>query len=114
MGKKKGKKKSEQSLGQLQQQLNQQIEEMKNGSGKSGRRMSEDLAKMAAARADKKSSSGHARENLNRRAASRLVMIFWQDGANRNGSGEQADHRANDTSAEGNLNALTGVGEVNA
>ncbi|HQQ81799.1 MAG TPA: hypothetical protein PK059_01360 [Cyclobacteriaceae bacterium] len=48
MGKKKGKKKSEQSLGQLQQQLNQQIEEMKNGSGKSGRRMSEDLAKMAA------------------------------------------------------------------
>jgi len=48
MGKKKGNKKSEQSLGQLQQQLNQQIEEMKNGSGKSGRQMSEDLAKMAA------------------------------------------------------------------
>jgi hypothetical protein len=48
MGKKKGNKKSGQSLGQLQKQLNQQIEEMKNGSGKSGRRMSEDLAKMAA------------------------------------------------------------------
>ena len=45
---KKGKKqKCQQSLGDMQKNLNQQIEEIKN-SGKSGRQLSEDLAKMAA------------------------------------------------------------------
>ena len=45
---KKGKKqKGQQSLGDMQKNLNQQIEEIKN-SGKSGRQLSEDLAKMAA------------------------------------------------------------------
>lgn len=43
----KGKAKGKQSLGELQQQLNKQIEELKN-SGKSGRQLSEELAKMAA------------------------------------------------------------------
>lgn len=43
----KGKSKGQQSLGELQQQLNKQIEELKN-SGKSGRQLSEELAKMAA------------------------------------------------------------------
>jgi len=43
----KGKAKGEQSLGELQKQLNQQIEELKN-SGKTGRQLSEELAKMAA------------------------------------------------------------------
>lgn len=44
----KGKPKGQQqSLGELQKQLNEQIEELKN-SGKSGRQLSEELAKMAA------------------------------------------------------------------
>ena len=44
----KGKKqKGQQSLGEMQKKLNQQIEQIKN-SGKSGRQLSEDLAKMAA------------------------------------------------------------------
>ena len=44
----KGKKqKGKKSLGQMQQKLNQQMEEIKN-SGKSGRQLSEELAKMAA------------------------------------------------------------------
>ncbi len=46
MGKGK-KKKGQQSLSEMQQKLNQQIEQIKNG-GKSGRQLSEDLAKMAA------------------------------------------------------------------
>ncbi|MBY0433915.1 MAG: hypothetical protein K2U26_07385 [Cyclobacteriaceae bacterium] len=45
---KKGKKdKGQKSLGEMQQKLNQQIEQIKN-SGKSGRQLSEELAKMAA------------------------------------------------------------------
>ena len=44
----KGKKqKGQKSLGEMQQQLNQQIEQIKN-SGKSGRQLSEELAKMSA------------------------------------------------------------------
>lgn len=43
----KGKAKGKQSLGELQQQLNDKIEQLKN-SGKSGRQLSEELAKMAA------------------------------------------------------------------
>ncbi len=43
----KGKAKGKESLGELQKQLNEQIEELKN-SGKSGRQLSEELAKMAA------------------------------------------------------------------
>ena len=44
----KGKKeKGKKSLGEMQQKLNQQMEEIKN-SGKSGRQLSEELAKMAA------------------------------------------------------------------
>lgn len=43
----KGKAQGKQSLGELQQQLNDKIEELKN-SGKSGRQLSEELAKMAA------------------------------------------------------------------
>lgn len=43
----KGKSKGNQNLGNLQQQLNQRIEELKN-SGKTGRQLSEELAKMAA------------------------------------------------------------------
>lgn len=43
----KGKAKGKESLGELQQQLNDQIEQLKN-SGKSGRQLSEELAKMAA------------------------------------------------------------------
>ncbi|HNP95960.1 MAG TPA: DUF4175 family protein, partial [Cyclobacteriaceae bacterium] len=43
----KGKSKGQQSLGELQQQLNNQIQQLKN-SGKSGRELSEELAKMAA------------------------------------------------------------------
>ena len=44
----KGKKqKGQQSLGEMQKKLNQQIEQIKN-SGKSGRQLSEDLARMAA------------------------------------------------------------------
>ncbi len=43
----KGKSKGQQSLGELQQKLNDQIQELKN-SGKSGRQLSEELAKMAA------------------------------------------------------------------
>lgn len=43
----KGKAKGKQSLGELQQQLNDRIEQLKN-SGKSGRQLSEELAKMAA------------------------------------------------------------------
>lgn len=43
----KGKAKGKESLGELQQQLNEQIEQLKN-SGKSGRQLSEELAKMAA------------------------------------------------------------------
>lgn len=43
----KGKKKQKQSLGEMQMRLNQQMEEIKNG-GKSGRQLSEELAKMAA------------------------------------------------------------------
>jgi len=43
----KGKSKGQQSLGELQQQLNDQIQELKN-SGKSGRQLSEELARMAA------------------------------------------------------------------
>ena len=46
MGKGK-KKKGQQSLGEMQQQLNQQMEQIKN-SGKGGRQLSEELAKMAA------------------------------------------------------------------
>ncbi len=41
------KQKGQQSLGEMQKKLNQQIEQIKN-SGKSGRQLSEDLAKMAA------------------------------------------------------------------
>jgi hypothetical protein len=44
---KKGKKQSNQTLGEMQQMLNQQIEQLKN-SGKSGRQLSEELAKVAA------------------------------------------------------------------
>lgn len=45
---KKGKKqKGQQSLGEMQKKLNEQIEQIKNG-GKSGRQLSEELAKMAA------------------------------------------------------------------
>ena len=44
----KKKKKGQQSLGEIQQRLNNQIEQMKKGSGQSGREMSEELAKMAA------------------------------------------------------------------
>ncbi|MEJ0054655.1 MAG: DUF4175 family protein [Bacteroidota bacterium] len=47
MGKGK-KKKGQQSLSEMQQKLNQQIEQMKNGGSKSGRQLSEELAKMAA------------------------------------------------------------------
>lgn len=43
----KGKSKGQKSLGELQQQLNDQIEQLKN-SGKSGRQLSEELARMAA------------------------------------------------------------------
>lgn len=43
----KAKEKGQQSLGDMQQKLNQQIEQIKN-SGKSGRQLSEELAKMAA------------------------------------------------------------------
>jgi hypothetical protein len=43
----KSKKKGQKSLGEMQQKLNQQIEQIKN-SGKSGRQLSEELAKMAA------------------------------------------------------------------
>jgi len=43
----KSKKKGQKSLGEMQQKLNQQIEQIK-GSGKSGRQLSEELAKMAA------------------------------------------------------------------
>lgn len=46
MGKKKQKGQSK-SLGEMQQRLNQQIEQIKN-SGKSGRQLSEELARMAA------------------------------------------------------------------
>jgi hypothetical protein len=46
-GKGKGKKKGEMNLGQMQDQLNQKMEQLKNG-GKSGRALSEELAKMAA------------------------------------------------------------------
>jgi small-conductance mechanosensitive channel len=46
-GKGKGKMKSEMKLGQMQQQLNQQMEDLRN-SGKSGRALSEELARMAA------------------------------------------------------------------
>ena len=45
--KKDKKKKGQQSLGEMQQKLNQQIEQIKN-SGKGGRELSEDLARMAA------------------------------------------------------------------
>ena len=45
--KKNKKKKGQQSLGEMQQKLNQQIEQIKN-SGKGGRELSEDLARMAA------------------------------------------------------------------
>ena len=47
MGKGKKKQKGQQSLGEMQQKLNQQIEQIKN-SGKGGRQLSEDLARMAA------------------------------------------------------------------
>lgn len=47
MGKKSKKDKGQKSLGEMQQMLNQQMEEIKN-SGKSGRQLSEELAKMAA------------------------------------------------------------------
>lgn len=43
--KKKGK---QQSLGEMQQKLNEQIEQLKKGGGKSGRELSEEMAKMAA------------------------------------------------------------------
>ena len=43
----KSKKKGQKSLGEMQQKLNQDIEQIKN-SGKSGRQLSEELAKMAA------------------------------------------------------------------
>ncbi len=43
----KGKNKGQQSLGEMQKQLNEQIEQLKN-SGKSGRQLSEELARMAA------------------------------------------------------------------
>lgn len=46
-GGKPGKKSSNQSLGEMQQMLNQQIEQLKN-SGKTGRQLSEELAKLAA------------------------------------------------------------------
>ncbi|MFZ6013738.1 MAG: hypothetical protein ACOYXT_25590, partial [Bacteroidota bacterium] len=46
-GKGKGKNKGEMNLGQMQQQLNNRMEQLKNG-GKSGRALSEELAKMAA------------------------------------------------------------------
>lgn len=46
-GGKSGKKSSNQSLGEMQQMLNQQIEQLKN-SGKTGRQLSEELAKLAA------------------------------------------------------------------
>ena len=46
-GKGKGKMKSQMNLGQMQQQLNQQMEDLRN-SGKSGRALSEELARMAA------------------------------------------------------------------
>jgi hypothetical protein len=46
-GKGKKKQKGQQSLGQMQQKLNQQIEQIKN-SGKGGRQLSEELARMAA------------------------------------------------------------------
>ncbi len=44
----KGKGKGQMNLGQMQQQLNQKMEQLKNGGGKSGRELSEELAKMAA------------------------------------------------------------------
>ena len=47
MGKGKKKQKGQQRLGEMQQKLNQQIEQIKN-SGKGGRQLSEDLARMAA------------------------------------------------------------------
>ena len=47
MSKGKKKQKGQQSLGEMQQKLNQQIEQIKN-SGKGGRQLSEDLARMAA------------------------------------------------------------------
>jgi myosin heavy subunit len=43
----KGKNKGQQSLGEMQKKLNEQIEQLKN-SGKSGRQLSEELARMAA------------------------------------------------------------------
>lgn len=46
-GKGKGKNKGEMNLGEMQQQLNNRMEQLKNG-GKSGRALSEELAKMAA------------------------------------------------------------------
>jgi hypothetical protein len=46
--KSKQKGKAQMNLGQMQQQLNQRIEQLKNGGGKGGREMSEELARMAA------------------------------------------------------------------
>lgn len=66
MGKEKGKKKGNQpNLGEMQQKLNKKIEDLKN-SGKGGRQLSEEVAKMAAEQERIRRALQEMQENLKR------------------------------------------------
>ncbi len=83
MGKKKKKGQTQPSLGKMQQMLNQQMEEIKKG-GKTGRQLSEEMARMAAEQERiRRALARYARETKTKRRTSAGRRFTGQNGTNR-------------------------------